>query len=50
MPAIERMLAKDGSEPADLFWVNDNHLNAYGNRLFARALAAAALWPPPAQR
>jgi lysophospholipase L1-like esterase len=50
VPAIERMLAKDGSEPTDLFWVNDNHLNAYGNRLFARALAAAALWPPPAQQ
>ena len=50
VPAIESMLATDGSEPADLFWVNDNHLNAYGNRLFARALAETALWLPPAER
>ena len=49
VPAIERMLAEDGREPADLFWVNDNHLNVYGNRLFARALAESGLWPPPAK-
>jgi lysophospholipase L1-like esterase len=49
VPALERMLAEDGREPADLFWVNDNHLNAYGNRLFARALAEAGLWGPPAR-
>ncbi len=44
VPAMERMLAEDGRTPADLFWVHDNHLNAYGNRLFARALAQADLW------
>jgi len=44
VPAMERMLAEDGRVPADLFWVHDNHLNAYGNRLFARALAQADLW------
>jgi lysophospholipase L1-like esterase len=42
VPAMERMLAEDGRSASDLFWANDNHLNAYGNRLFARALAEAA--------
>lgn len=39
---MERMLQRDGRRRADLFWVHDNHLNAYGNRLFA----AADVWPP----
>jgi lysophospholipase L1-like esterase len=42
VPAMERMLAEDGRSASDLFWANDNHLNAYGNRLFALALAEAA--------
>jgi len=48
VPAMKRMLEEDHREPADLFWVNDNHLNAYGNRLFARALAESGLWRPAA--
>jgi lysophospholipase L1-like esterase len=46
VPAIEKMLAEDGRRASDLFWANDNHLNAYGNRLFARALAEAVPWRP----
>ncbi len=48
VPAVRRMLAEDQREPADLFWVNDNHLNAYGNLLFARALVESDLWRPGA--
>ena len=43
VPALERRLREDGRGPLDLYWKNDNHLNAYGNRLFAKALAAAIL-------
>ena len=44
VPAIVNKLRADGREVADLFFVNDSHLNAYGNRLFARALADAIPW------
>ena len=46
VPAIERLLERDGRRASDLFWVNDNHLNAYGSRLFAQALAQDGLWKP----
>ncbi len=45
VPAMERMLAEDGRTRLDLFWIHDNHLNGYGNELFARALAETDLWP-----
>jgi lysophospholipase L1-like esterase len=44
VPAMERMLAEDGRTRLDLYWTHDNHLNDYGNELFARALAEANLW------
>jgi lysophospholipase L1-like esterase len=49
-PHMVRALARDGRAPPDLFFVHDNHLNAYGNRLFGRAVAralAAELAPGP---
>ena len=39
LPDMVRALERDGRTPADLFFVHDNHLNAYGNRLFGRAVA-----------
>jgi lysophospholipase L1-like esterase len=41
LPHMVRALERDGRVPSDLFFVHDNHLNAYGNRLFGRAVARA---------
>lgn len=41
VPAMERALRERGLAARDLFWVQDNHLNARGNELFAQALAEA---------
>ena len=43
---LARLLRADGREVRDLYFTNDNHLNAYGNRLFARALAESVPWAP----
>lgn len=45
LPRLRAALARDGREPADLFFAYDAHLSAYGNRLFAEALADALAWP-----
>jgi len=39
LPAMTDALTRDGRTPADLFFVHDNHLNAYGNEIFGRAVA-----------
>ena len=44
LPGLRASLARDGREPADLFFRYDAHLNAYGNRLFAESLADAIDW------
>ena len=44
VPAMMRMLAEDQRQTPDLFWENDDHLNVYGNLLFARALAESDFW------
>ena len=41
LPHMVRALERDGRAPSDLFFVHDNHLNAYGNRLFGWAVARA---------
>jgi lysophospholipase L1-like esterase len=46
LPGMRASLAADRRTDADLFFVHDAHLNAYGNRLYARALADAVAWPP----
>jgi lysophospholipase L1-like esterase len=50
LPRMRAALARDGREPADLFFRYDAHLNGYGNRLFAEAVADAIDWPPPRDR
>jgi lysophospholipase L1-like esterase len=50
LPGIRARLAAAGKSPADLFFVHDAHLNAWGNRVFAEALADAVSWPPPRGR
>jgi lysophospholipase L1-like esterase len=47
LPRMRAALARDGREPADLFFRYDAHLDGYGNRLFAEALADAIAWPTP---
>jgi len=46
LPGIRAALARDGCEPSDLFFRYDAHLNDYGNRLFAEAVADAIDWRP----
>jgi hypothetical protein len=43
VPPIRAALARDGRQPNDLFFVHDDHLNVYGNRLYGEAVAAAIL-------
>jgi hypothetical protein len=45
LPALRRMLARDGKEHRDLYFEHDAHLNRYGNALYARALADALVAP-----
>ena len=45
LPGMRAALAADGRSGADLYFVHDAHLNAYGNRLYAQALADAVAWP-----
>jgi len=42
-PALRAALVRDRHSPNDLFFVHDDHLNAYGNRLYGEAVAAAIL-------
>jgi len=42
-PVLRAALARDRLSPNDLFFVHDDHLNAYGNRLYGEAVAAAIL-------
>ena len=44
LPGMRERLAADGREPADLYFRHDAHLNAYGHRVFAEALADAVRW------
>ena len=39
LPAMERLRRAENLERADLYFEHDNHLNALGNALYARALA-----------
>lgn len=39
--ALRVALTRDRLSPSDLFFVHDDHLNAYGNRLYGGAVAAA---------
>jgi lysophospholipase L1-like esterase len=39
VPALEQIRRRDGREHSDLYFENDNHFNAYGNALYARAIA-----------
>ncbi len=39
LPAMRRMWERDGRAHRDLYFAHDAHLNAYGNELYARALA-----------
>jgi lysophospholipase L1-like esterase len=38
-PIVARILAEDSKQNADLFWENDGHFNAYGNQVYAAAVA-----------
>ena len=38
-PLIASILARDNKQNADLFWKNDGHFNAYGNQVYAEAVA-----------
>ena len=44
VPALRRALRADGRSPQALHFTHDAHLNAYGNRLYARAIADAVDW------
>jgi lysophospholipase L1-like esterase len=44
LPGMQARLAADGRTPADLYFRHDAHLNAYGNRVYAQALADAIEW------
>jgi len=44
VPALRAELAAEGLPPAALHFRHDAHLNATGNRLFARAIADAIDW------
>ena len=48
LPRMRAALARDGRPESDLFVRYDAHLSAYGNRLFAEALADAIDWGGPA--
>jgi hypothetical protein len=38
-PALKQALSRDHRSPKDLFFVHDDHLNVYGNRLYGEAIA-----------
>lgn len=44
VPAMRAALERDGRRPSALHYTHDAHLNGYGNRLYAEALADAIDW------
>lgn len=46
LPRVRAILERDGRPPAALHGARDNHLNAYGNRVFGEAVADALDWDP----